>query len=242
VLQLGSLGAPGWAARFCFTDRTGGFSEPPFDGLNLSFAVGDAKAAVGANRAWLTAQLRPSGLSDAIWLRAEHGANVITVASPDDALADHRADAFVTARPGLGLGALAADCALVVLADPVAGVVGVVHCGRPGLVAGVVAAAVASLRAIGGHRLLAAVGPTVCARCYELPLELADAVVAAVPGAGVTGRRHVDIRAGVVAQLRDEGVEVAALVGGCTREDGSLFSYRRDATTGRHGALVWMQP
>jgi copper oxidase (laccase) domain-containing protein len=96
-----------------------------------------------------------------------------------------RCDALVTSRAGLGLAALSADCALIVLADPHAGVVGVAHCGRPGLVEGVVGTAVAALRRLGAMHIQAAVGPTICANCYPLPREMAAAVAAAVPAAAV---------------------------------------------------------
>jgi YfiH family protein len=243
VLELGtfvSLGGTA-AAGYCFTDRSGGSSEPPYDGLNLSFDVGDEPAVVAANREWLLEQLEPRGLTDSCWLRAEHGRRVVEVRGADDALSDQRFDAAVTRRPGLALAALSADCALVVLADPAAGVVGAVHCGRPGLVAGVLDAAAQALRDLGAVQLQAAVGPTVCGRCYQLPVELADAVTEAVP-AGRAGRGYVDIRAGVVAQLLAAGVTAPRLVGGCTREDPALFSYRRDGSTGRLAALVWMRP
>jgi YfiH family protein len=244
VLELGRLAAGTAAAGFCFTGRAegaGGHSAGPYAGLNLSFDVGDEPDAVAANRERVLEELQSYGLSDAVWLQAEHAAAVTVVRGPDDALAGGRTDAFVSGRPGLGLAALAADCALVVLADPAAGVVGVLHCGRPGLVAGVVSAAVEALRSIGGQRLVAAVGPTICGECYELPVELADSIVSAVPAARAR-RGHVDIRAGVVGQLGELGVRVAQLVGGCTREDQALFSYRRDGTTGRQAALVWLEP
>ena len=60
----------------------------------------------------------------------------------------------------------APDPAPVLLADVDAGVVGAVHAGRPGMVAGVVPAAVRRMRDLGAERIVAAVGPSVCGRCY----------------------------------------------------------------------------
>ena len=71
---------------------------------------------------------------------------------------------------------------------------------------------------------------------------MADEVVAVVPAAAARSRADtpaLDIGAGVVAQLTDHGVEVVRRVSGCTREDPTLFSYRRDGVTGRLGALIW---
>jgi YfiH family protein len=243
VLELGGFAGGGDSdtdrdrVRYCFTDRTGGVSSAPYDGLNLSMDVGDLDAAVTSNRAALLSGLRATGLDEITWLRAEHGAVAVQVVA--GGVVPERCDALVTSRAGLGLAALSADCALIVLADPHAGVVGVAHCGRPGLVEGVVGTAVAALRRLGAMHIQAAVGPTICANCYPLPREMAAAVAAAVPAAAVRPGQ-VDVRTGVVAQLVQEGVVSTTLVGGCTREDLDLFSYRRDGTTGRMAAVGWL--
>src|SRR6185369_5806563 len=53
-----------------------------------------------------------------------------------------QADAVVSATPGLVCGALAADCAPVLLADPEGRVVAAVHAGWKGALTGVVEAAI----------------------------------------------------------------------------------------------------
>ena len=73
-------------------------------------------------------------------------------------------------RAGLALVVLVADCVPVLLAAPEQGLIGVAHAGRPGLLAGVIPAVVGRLRERGAGELLAAVGPSVCGRCYELSL------------------------------------------------------------------------
>jgi YfiH family protein len=239
------LGALGGDVRFAFTSRAGGFSAPPFDEFNLSLDVGDVAAVVERNRASLLDRV---DLAGAAWLRAQHGSDVhvLNTADPIDT-ADGAQDALlgdglVTTTVGLGLGALSADCALVVLADPAAGVVGCLHCGRQGLVAGVVDAVVEAMRENGARSIRAAIGPTICGSCYEVPAPMAAAVAAVVPAAstrGRHGRAALDIRAGVQDQLKSSGVRAVRLVGGCTLEDADTFSYRRDHVTGRMGALVW---
>ena len=44
-----------------------------------------------------------------------------------------------------------------------------------------------------------------------------------------------------VERLREAGVHVS-LHGGCTQETPSLYSYRRDGLTGRHGGVVALLP
>jgi YfiH family protein len=239
VLWLGSLGGD---VRFAFTSRLGGFSAAPYDSLNLSFNVGDDPDVVQRNRRDVLERL---GVSRASWLQAQHGAVVQVVDGADDPespSSGYAADGLVTTASDLALGALSADCALVVLADPAAGLVGALHCGRPGLVVGAVDAMVAAMRESGALAIRAAVGPTVCGSCYEVPADMAAAVVAAVPAAfsrAPGGGSALDVRAGVIDQLRQAGVRVVRLVAGCTREDPTTFSYRRDKVTGRMGALIW---
>ncbi len=242
------LGALGGDVRFAFTSRAGGFSASPFDELNLSLDVGDAAQVVERNRASLLDRV---DLAGAAWLHAKHGRDVHVINTADSIGSGETdgagsiallADGLVTAKAGLGLGALSADCALVVLADPAVGVVGCLHCGRQGLVAGVVDAVVAAMRENGARSIRAAIGPTICGSCYEVPEQMAAAVVAVVPAASARsrhGRAALDVRAGVHDRLTSNGVQAVRLVGGCTLEDADTFSYRRDHVTGRMGALVW---
>lgn len=231
----------GLAAHFAFTDRTGGASAPPYDSLNVADHVGDAVDAVEDNRRRVAASL---ALPRVVWLRAQHGASVLRVdatATPEAAALE--VDSLVTSAPGVGLGALSADCALIALADAAAGIVAVAHCGRPGLVAGVIPAALATMRDAGAVEVSAVIGPTICAGCYEVPAAMRDAVAAVVPEAAArtrTGTPAVDVAAGVESQLRAGGVADVTRVGGCTAEDPALFSYRRDGVTGRLGAVVWL--
>jgi YfiH family protein len=173
-----------------------------------------------------------------------HGADVVVVGDGVPA-EPPEADALVTDRRGVALVARAADCVPVLLVDRQAGVVGAVHSGRPGLVAGAVPAAVLRMRALGAADLHAWVGPHVCGRCYEVPEELCEEVSRLVPEARSQtswGTPALDIGAGVRAQLDALGVAHTS-VDRCTREDAALWSYRRDGErAGRMAGLVWMRP
>ncbi|MFF8502549.1 peptidoglycan editing factor PgeF [Streptomyces anulatus] len=233
------------SAHFAFTDRWGGVSAAPYGELNLGGAVGDDPAAVGANRGRAARRL---GLDPArvVWMNQVHGRDVAVVDGPWEADAEIPAvDAVVTARRGLPLAVLTADCTPVLLADPVAGVVGAAHAGRPGLVAGVVPAAVEAMVALGAQpsRITAHTGPAVCGRCYEVPEAMRAEVAEAVPGAWSEtswGTPAVDVTGGVHAQLAALGVTDRHSSSYCTLESGDHFSYRRDRTTGRLAGYVWL--
>ncbi|MCI2239708.1 peptidoglycan editing factor PgeF [Kineococcus sp. TRM81007] len=218
-----------------FTTRAGAAGDGPFAGLNLGDHVGDDPARVAGHRA----ALRRAVGADALVVPVQvHGADVVEV--DEVPLEAPHADALVTRRRGLALAVVVADCVPVLLADPSAGVVAVAHAGRPGLVAGVVPAVLAAMRAAGARDVRAALGPAVCGSCYEVPREMADEVAAAVPEARATtrwGTCSVDVPAGVLAQLARAGVPASG-PGPCTLEGADLYSYRRDGVTGRSAGAV----
>ncbi|MGW2174237.1 peptidoglycan editing factor PgeF [Streptomyces sp. NPDC001705] len=231
-------------AHFGFTDRWGGVSAVPYEQLNLGGAVGDDPGAVKANRE-LAAKSLGVDPDRVVWMNQVHGADVAVVDGPWGDGPVPRVDAVVTAERGLALAVLTADCVPVLLADPVAGVAAAAHAGRPGLVAGVVPAAVRAMAGLGADpaRIVARTGPAVCGRCYEVPEEMRTDVAAAEPAAHAEtswGTPAVDVAAGVHAQLERLGVR--DLVGSqvCTRESRDHFSYRRDRTTGRLASYVWL--
>lgn len=232
-------------AHFAFTDRWGGVSAVPYEELNLGGAVGDAPEAVRANRE-LAAKALGIEHGDVVWMNQVHGRDVAVVDGPWRDNSDiPSVDAVVTARRGVPLAVLTADCTPVLLADPVAGVAGAAHAGRPGLVAGVVPAVVEAMVGLGAEasRIIARTGPAVCGRCYEVPEQM-RADVAAVESAAHSetswGTPAVDVTGGVHAQLDRLGVVDRQRSPVCTLESADHFSYRRDRTTGRLAAYVWL--
>ena len=154
-------------------------------------------------------------------------------------------DGLVTDRPGHGALVWTADCVPVLIAG--ADVVAAVHSGWRGSAADVVGAAVGVLEKTFGaapRTLHAALGPSVCGRCYRVGPE----VPAALGAFGLDEDRwrdgdHVDLRGFLSARL--EALKVPAeqieTVGGCTVESADLASYRRDGeAAGRQWAMVYL--
>lgn len=224
--------------EFGFTDRGDGVSDGAWASLNLGTSNGDDPASVQQNLDILSTEMEIQRL---VRMTQVHGADVVWASGVSDQLPV--ADALLTDRPGVGVLVRVADCTPIVLVGLDEPVAGVVHCGREGLVRGVVLAAVAELRDHGSESLEAWVGPRACGRCYELPEEMADAVGAVVPQARSTtswGTPAVDVGAGVVAQLNELGIPVTDLgASDCTIEDDRWFSYRRQGqNSGRFGAVA----
>lgn len=231
------------------TDRFGGVSTGVYGELNLGAHVGDDPQAVRENRTRLATAMdvAPRSLQ---FMHQQHGADITVVTGatgqgerdgPDTVGV---CDGQVTAEPGVALVVLVADCTPVLLVDRVAGLAAAVHAGRPGMVAGVVPAAVERLRDLGARSLEAVVGPSVCGRCYEVPAAMRATAAAVSPASAAlswAGTPAIDVATGVVDQLSRHGVAVRWLPG-CARESPDLYSHRRSGTTGRYAGVVRLLP
>lgn len=220
--------------RHGFFTRRGGVSSGPFASLNCSLSSADAPEAVAANRAAVAAKL---GATHLLGLTQVHGPDVVTVSDPWAPGAGPRADALVTDRPGLALGVVTADCTPVLLADPGAGVVGAVHAGWRGAVAGVLEATVAAMTALGATRIAAAIGPSIRHASYEVRADLRDAVLARRPDDacfftdGRPGHWHFDLAGYCAARLA--GLAAVDVIDADTAaEPDRFFSHRRRTLAG----------
>ena len=247
--SLGSaLTEPEWPVpdrvRALVTTRAGGVSEPPYDSFNLAFHVGDEAARVHRNRHRL---LTAAGIDRVQWLDQEHGRRVLSACAATASGEPITADASWTASQGLGLAVLVADCIPLLLTNQDGSLVAVVHCGWRGTVAGIVEATVDALPEA-PDRLIAWLGPGVCGGCYEVGVDVRDALdieerqavlVEDGPGRG-DPRWLMDLPALVETRLRRSGVRRTVASSLCTMCDRRFYSYRRDGRTGRFAALIWL--
>jgi YfiH family protein len=223
-------------ARHGFSTRQGGVSTGRYASLNVGAKWGDDAAHVAENRRRL-AVLGGFDLERLFTAKQVHGARVALVVESTlpERVAASEADVVVTAVPGAVVGVYTADCVPLLLGDG-EGRVAAVHAGWRGTVKGAAVAGVEALVSIGARRerLRAALGPSICADCFEVGEEVAAEFAALTPTAvqRQPGRRpHVDLRAANVALLAGAGVvpERIDAAAPCTRcEAERFFSFRRD--------------
>ncbi|MDT1062954.1 peptidoglycan editing factor PgeF [Paracoccus sp. CPCC 101403] len=220
--------------RHGFFTRRGGASSGLFAGLNCGYGSSDQAEMVSINRGRAADAMGVASTRLAT-VHQVHSAEVATLRSGDDPLsfAKIRADGLVTNQPGVALAVLTADCQPVLLADPQAGVIGAVHAGWRGALAGVLEAAVGAMADLGATRIRAVIGPCISQRHYEVGDEFMDEVLAEDPdhhrffSGGPNGRPMFDLPSFGLARLREAGVE-AEWTGHCTYADPDRFySYRR---------------
>lgn len=233
--------------RHGFFTRRGGASSGIYSGLNCGPGSHDQREAVALNRGRVADAL---GVAPALLLSLHqvHGTDV-AVAGPEGWTERPRADAAVTATPGVALGILTADCAPVLFHDPDAGVIGAAHAGWRGAVDGVVEATLSAMERLGARtdRVRAAVGPTISQRAYEVGAEFLDRFRAEGDGSeryfsqGNGDRFRFDLPGFVLGRLRAAGVAEAEWIGACTYADPDrFFSYRRATHAGEpdYGRLI----
>jgi polyphenol oxidase len=219
-----------------FFTRRGGVSTGPYASLNCSLSGQDDRAAVMENRTRVARSLHTDS-SRLLGLTQVHGTRVVTVTDIWAAGQGEQADAMVTDRTGLALGIVTADCAPVLLADAGGKVVGAVHAGWRGAVAGVLEATVAAMAALGARsdELVAAIGPCIAQRSYEVGADLREAVLARSadgesffqPGQR-PGHWQFDLPGYCAFRLRHAGVGEVVTTGHDTMiEEDHFFSHRR---------------
>jgi hypothetical protein len=221
-----------------FTSTRGGSSVGHFAHLNLGGHVGDDPSAVESNRRLVAGALGVQR-DHLLFMTQCHGSQVAVVEGPWEG-EPPAVDGLVTTSTGLALAVLVADCTPVLLVDRSAGVAAAVHAGRPGMMSGIVGRVIDVMTDLGARSIIAAVGPSVCGRCYEVPetMRVQAAKVSPVAAAiSWRGTPAIDVAAGVVDQLRARSVAVQ-WISGCSRESEALFSYRRQHTTGRFAGVV----
>ncbi|QHQ33709.1 peptidoglycan editing factor PgeF [Algicella marina] len=245
-MMLEILTSPDLPASHGFFTRRGGASSGIFHGLNCGPGSSDLAEAVSINRARV-AKAMEIPLDHLISLHQHHSSDVVVLTAPPES--PPKADAMVTAMPGLALGILTADCAPVLFCDRTAMVIGAAHSGWRGALGGVLENTLDAMESLGATRsaITAVVGPTISQRAYEVGPEFFENFVAEDRefvrffAGGHGDRMQFDLPGLIVHRLRSSGIGDASWTGHCTFTDaGSFYSFRRTTHAGEadYGRLI----
>ena len=221
------------AIRHGFFTRSGGASSGVYSGLNCGLGSTDQRETVLINRARVAEEL---GVAPERLVSVHQTHSARAVALDDPPREQIKADAMVTATPGLALGILTADCQPVLFADAENGVVGAAHAGWKGALDGILEATIDAMESLGAERatIHAVIGPSISQRAYEVGPEFLDRFLDESPeyarffANGEGDRFQFDLIGFGLYRLREAGVAHASWTGHCTYSDPERFySYRR---------------
>lgn len=237
---------PNWPApahvKACVSTRLGGFSEEPYQGLNLGAHVGDVAEHVDANRNELK---RFAGFSGEVqWLNQVHSNIALELPTTDH---DRTADASYTKQANTVCAVLTADCLPVIFSDANGTQVAAAHAGWRGLCDGVLEETLSTFAK--PEEVMVWLGPAIGPEAFEVGPEVRDAFVAVDAQAKQAFRPSVqegkwlgDLY--LLAKQRLAAQGCSQVFGGdfCTFSGTERFySYRRDGVTGRMATLIWIE-
>jgi len=182
-----------------------------------------------------------------VFMRQSHSDDVRIVTSRDHIgngshMTPVSADAIVSTEKNLSLAVLVGDCVPVLIHSKSA--VAAIHVGRIGMTNGIIAKTLEALRSLeslespvspepaSAEKYEAILGPSICAKCYEVSLEMYQQVTQSFPQSATSEELHcLDLQSAITHQLVSEGVTVQNL-GICTKESANHFSHRRSQING----------
>lgn len=161
-----------------------------------------------------------------------HGSKIVVV-DRDSKEIINDVDGLITQDPNVLLSITVADCVPVYFYEADRGIVGIVHSGWRGTVAGVVDTAVKTIITLGGDpaSLVAALGPGINACHFEVQADVLEKF-SAYPDSIThrNGKIFIDLKSIIIEQLTNLGIKQANIENhpDCTMEGDRYFSFRRD--------------
>ncbi|MCR5610844.1 MAG: peptidoglycan editing factor PgeF [Clostridiales bacterium] len=229
-----------------FSTRIGGISAPPFDTLNLGTSRNEPISNI-LNNYRILCSAYGLDYDDLALVRHEHGSKILRLTGEDRGRGLDRepleySDGLVTNDPSVTLVTCHADCSAFFFYDSKHKAIGLAHAGWKGMFARIGQRTVERMQKEFGSdpsELIAAAGPCICEKCFEVDLELGKAFekefdcpdILTYGTGSKSDKAYVSLHAAAVIQLLDAGLDEnnISLMNHCTMEEKDLFySYRRD--------------
>ena len=223
------------------TLRKGGFSQKPYDELNLALHVGDMSVDVLKNRNTLIQTLKLQ--SEPVWLNQIHSSKIICI---DNLPENLDADASYTSEKHKICAVMTADCVPILFCNREGTKVSAAHAGWKGLCNGIIET---TINTIGpSETLLAWIGPCIMASHYEVGKDVYENCINhssllddAFEQQDVNHWQCDLVKISRIL-LKNCGIGAIYECNLCTYKQSDLFfSYRRDGKTGRTASMVWME-
>lgn len=217
--------------------------ERQIPGLNLGINTAEDKDVIRQNTKSLFSYLKwnPELLAEA---GQTHGTTIQIADKPGFYEAT---DGLITNKKNLALGIRVADCAAVLIADPVNRVIGAFHAGWKGAAGGIVPEGIEKMEALSGktENFLVFISPCISLKSFEVDEDVAARFPDEFIDRTNFKKAHVNLKDFVSHQLSKSGVpeQQIEVSGECTVQNSRFFSYRRERdNAGRMLALIKLKP
>jgi YfiH family protein len=210
-----------------FFGRIGGVSTGFCNSLNASFKANDSHENVLENRTRIANAL---GFESLFTLKQIHEASVLVVDA--NTAIGMEADAMVTKTRGILLAIQTADCAPILLSDPINKIVAGIHAGWRSAVNNIVNATIEKMLELGANleNISAAIGPCIQQQSFEVGIDVKNQAKSDMFFKPSTRDNHYlfDLPGYILNQLKNAGVNNSESLGLDTYAlESDYFSFRR---------------
>jgi purine-nucleoside/S-methyl-5'-thioadenosine phosphorylase / adenosine deaminase len=228
-----------------FLTRIGGVSKDNYQSLNLSYDVGDDPKNVDMNYKRVKKGL---GIDKIFTLKQVHS-NRVFYLNRNNFKGNLEGDGLFTDEKGLAVGVKVADCLPIYIFDKKYKIIGIGHAGWRSTLARIgesLVSAITQKFGLNPSDLNFSLGPCIDEPCYEVGFELLSQFFNTIPGSEkffVEHSRKIYFNLKGLNRWLLEGLGLTEITGldSCTKCNSDLFySVRRDGTTGRNLALIYL--
>lgn len=230
---------PGIEALFTEANRVAVNSDGTIPGLNLGYNTSASKEEINLNfkRLFQYINWDPERV---VLANQVHGSHIEVVNEPGTV---DEADGIITKTPNLALGIRVADCAAILIADPVNRLIGAFHAGWKGAALGIVDAGIDKMTGLGGNpdTFHVYISPCISCRNFEVGEEVAHRFPDMFVVRDAYPKPHVDLKGFLIHRLNDLGVDLSRIQAAeeCTIDNNRYYSYRRERNkAGRMLAMI----
>ena len=239
-----------------FSTREGGVSTGMYSSMNLAFTRGDDPDKVSENYRLFGESIGVSR-EQMVFSDQQHTTNVMEVNSSHGGMGIIRErnfadiDGIMTNEPGVCLVTSYADCVPLYFVDPVNRAIALSHSGWRGTIGNICQKTVDEMKRLYGSKpedIITAIGPSICADCYEVGSDVADVFIESygkdadtvvLPHNGnVPGKYQLDLTRANVINMEKAGIlpEHISVPDLCTCCNGDVLHSHR-ASHGQRGGL-----
>lgn len=216
---------------FTLSNRDNYHADRQIKGFNLGLNTPEDVEVINQNREML-AKLIGGSADDLCYMKQVHGTSV---GYAHEGGFQGQMDGLCTDMPGLALCIQVADCAAVLLADEMNGIIGAAHAGWRGAVNGILENTIKRMTVLGAEAsfIKAWLSPCISLSSFEVGPEVAEQFPERFVEWDRFEKPHVDLPSYIGWNLTELGLNRKNIVtdGSCTMKDQKYYSYRREGSS-----------